>query len=149
MLHEKLSPDGKKNINMDMNKTMQELQERFARIQIDLRKLLDDYDGTVREINKQYMTERQALGSMEGLDGFYRLLQVMRRNRDVIGSLDRGSQGLRPVDKFKFVEEDIPEPKVEKKKPRIMKAPKEPESVNLHDFVGMDSSEADLVKETV
>ena len=132
----------------DMNKTMQELQERFSKIKIDLRKILDDYDGMVREINKQYMDERQASGSMEGLDGFYRLLQVMRRNRDVIGSLVRGSLGLRPVDKFKFVEEDIPEPKVEKKKPRIVKAPKQPEPANLPD-VEMDSSEADIVKEIV
>jgi hypothetical protein len=129
---------------MDMNKTMQELQGRFSRIQTDLRKLLDDYEGTVREVNKQFMDERQASGSMEGLDGFYRLLQVMKRNRDVIGSLVRGSQGLRPVDKFKFVEEDVPEPKVEKKKkPRILKSP-EPENL-----IEMDSSEADLVKETV
>jgi hypothetical protein len=134
---------------MDMNKSMQELQERFSRIQIDLRKLLDDYDGTVREINKQYNTERQASGSMEGLEGFYRLLQVMRRNRDVIGSLVRGSQGLRPVDKFKFVEEDVPDKSEEKNKPRNMKALKKSEPVNLHDFVEMDSSEADLVKETV
>ncbi len=123
----------------DMNRTVQELQERFSRLKTELRKLLEDYDGTFREINAMYMDERMASGSMEGLEGFYRLLQIMRRNRDVIGSLVRGSQGIRPVDKFKFVEEDVPEPKAEKKKPRPPKqnsasiVPTGPEIVNSAD----------------
>jgi hypothetical protein len=76
----------------------------------------------------------------------------MRRNRDVIGSLVRGSQGLRPVDKFKFVEEDIPdEPKIPKKKPSRPIKPFQTSQPKLqgHDAAGMDVSEADLVKETV
>jgi hypothetical protein len=100
----------------DLNKTMQELQKRFFRIKGELRTLLDDYDGTFREVNKIYMDEKMASGTMEGLEDFYRLLQVMRRNRDVIGSLMRGANSLRPVDKFKFVEEDVP--KLDKNKKR-------------------------------
>ena len=134
---------GKKDLNMDMNKNLKGLQDRFSIIKNDLVILLGDYDGMVREVHKVYMDERTASGTTAGLEEFYRLLQVMRRNRDVIGSLVRGSSGLRPVDRFKFVEEDVPEQKVEKKKAR---PPKEPPG---HDAAGMDVSEEDLVKELV
>jgi hypothetical protein len=103
----------------DLNKSMQEVQERFSRIKIELRKLFMDYDGVFKEVNRLYSEERMVSGTTVGLEDFHRLLQIMRRNRDVIGSLVRGSDGIRSVDRFRFVEEDVSESKIEKKKPHL------------------------------
>jgi hypothetical protein len=57
--------------------------------------------------------------SLEGLEDFYHLVQILKRNRDVISTTLRSLKNLRPLDKFKFVEEDIaaaPAPKTETKK---------------------------------
>jgi hypothetical protein len=43
---------------------------------------------------------------MTGLEDFYRMIQTIRRNRDVIGSLVRGVINLRSLKEFKVVEED-------------------------------------------
>jgi hypothetical protein len=121
-----------------MNKDLTKLHERFFKIKVDLKDLLDDYDGAFREINKIYVDERTFSGTTAGLEDFYRLLQVMRRNRDVIGSLVRGSSGLRPVDKFKFVEEEVPEEKVAKTVKR--KAPP-PSGPNIQEVEEIEKAE--------
>ncbi len=64
---------------------------------------------------------------MEGLEQFHRLIQIIRRNRDVAGSLVRGISNLRSMSDFKFVEEDIPKkPLAKPKRAKKRKAPKAP-----------------------
>lgn len=92
----------------DLNRNMMELQKKFSRIGVDLKDLLVEYDGMFREINNLYLSERLASGNSTGLEDFFRLLQTVKRNRDVIASVLRGCSGYRPVDKFKIVEEDVP-----------------------------------------
>jgi len=92
----------------DLNRNMMELQKKFSRIGVDLKDLLVEYDGMFREINNLYLSERLASGNSNGLEDFFRLLQTVKRNRDVIASVLRGCSGYRPVDKFKIVEEDVP-----------------------------------------
>jgi hypothetical protein len=134
MPHGGWSPNGKKNSDMDMNKSLKGLQDRFSKIKNELRTLLDDYDGMFREVNKVYIDEKTASGTTAGLEEFYRLIQVMRRNRDVIGSLVRGSNGLRPIDKFKFVEENVPEIKKKKNPLKEKKSFANPEIMEFSDI---------------
>jgi hypothetical protein len=57
----------------------------------------------------------------EGLDDFYSLLQTIKRNRDIVGSVFKGMNGIRSTDRFKFVEEDIPKKKEKEKKQKSIK----------------------------
>ncbi len=83
------------------------------------------------------MTQRMATGN-DGLEEFYRLLLLVRRNRDVIGSLNQGAKNLRPMGQFKFIEEDLPKretPAQIRNKRKNMKrpAPKQSVHANLED----------------
>ena len=90
----------------DLNKIVSELQGRSAALSGDLRSLLSVYESLLREGNHILLKERTASNDKD-LDDFIRLMNLVKRNRDVIGSLLRGSQGLRSLSGFKFVEEDI------------------------------------------
>ena len=97
---------------------MPELERTLAAVQKDskdlknrLRRLLMNYDGLYREANKAFREERTVNGGINGLEEFYRLVQTVRRNRDVIGSLMRGIGSLRPMEQFRIIEEDVPEKK--------------------------------------
>lgn len=105
----------------DLNKLMGEIEKDSSGLKKDLRKILAKYEELYREGNKIFIAERIASGSMEGLQEFYRLIQNIKRNRDVLGSLMRGIMNLRTLTSFKFVEETISEPKIKKsiKKPKI------------------------------
>jgi len=81
------------------------MQNRSGKIKDDVMHLLRDYDGLLHEANGIYMTQRLDSGP-QGLDDFYRLIQIIKRNRDVIGSVARGIDNVRSTDKFKFIEED-------------------------------------------
>ena len=122
---------------MDLNRNMQSLQDRFLKVKSELKDLLVGYEELHHEINKLYVRELSASKTSEGLEDFYRLLQTIRRNRDVTGSLYRGSQGLRPVDKFSFVEEDIPAEPVKKEKKK-----KEPEYAELASLLNDKNGES-------
>ncbi|GAG05718.1 unnamed protein product, partial [marine sediment metagenome] len=83
------------------------------------------YEELYREGNRQLVSERTASsGSMEGLEQFHRLIQIMRRNRDVAGSLVRGITNLRSMAAFKFIEEEVPKPVEKPKKAKKKPAPK-------------------------
>ena len=96
----------------DFNKQMIALQSKSTKIQTDLLTLLREYDSLYREANTIYVTQRMASGDA-GLEDFHRLLLVIRRNRDVMGSLIQGSKSIRPMDQFKFIEEDLEQKKKE------------------------------------
>ena len=128
----------------DMNKIKSSIQEESIEIERRLRELLVKYEDFYREGNKMFVDERQASQSMDGLEDFYRLIQTIRRNRDVVASLFRGMKNIRSIDRFQFVEEEIPEgrsnpapqKKAKKKKKRAkqpkpqLQAPKSGEAIN-------------------
>jgi hypothetical protein len=95
---------------------MEELQSESGLIKQKIRDLLISYDNLVREVNTVYMNELTEAGSSEDFGEFFRLLQTLKRNRDVIGSVVRGFNNLRPTAGFKFVEEDLGEKKAAEKK---------------------------------
>lgn len=102
----------------DLNTLMTNVQKKGLDLQNQLQDLLIQYDELYRESNNRFMSERLSAGTMNGLEDFYHLVQIIRRNRDVVGSLSRGLRNIRAMNKFKFVEQDVPEapkPKKEKK----------------------------------
>jgi len=111
---------------------MDAIQGESSDLEKRLKAFLIKYEEMYRQGNMQLMSERSASkGSMEGLEQFHRLVQIMRRNRDVAGSLVRGISNLRSMSSFKFVEEEVPKPaekkdKQTKKKKSPPKAPPEP-----------------------
>lgn len=115
----------------DLNKLMTGIQKEGSDLEKKLKSFLIKYEELYREGNRQLQTERTASsGSMEGLEQFLRLVQIMRRNKDVAGSLVRGISNLRSMSAFKFIEEEVPKPvekpkKAKKKKP-APKTPPEP-----------------------
>jgi hypothetical protein len=105
----------------DVKRTGSEVEKK-------LKEFYEKYDAFYREGNHQFSDERIASGSMKGLEDFYRLIQVVKRNRDVVGSLIRGMSNLRPISDFKWVEEDVPEKKPPVKK-KVALAPEIPQDV--------------------
>lgn len=108
----------------DLNKLMSELEEGSSDIKLRLTNLLQKYEDLYREGNRQFRTERTASsGSMEGLEEFRRLILIVKRNKDVVGSLMRGIGNLRSMSSFKFIEEEVPVKKIKKTKssPKIEK----------------------------
>lgn len=103
----------------DLNKLMESVFSRTQKLQVDLKNILRDYENLYKESHIQFITERSAADSMQGLEEFYRLVNIIRRNRDIIGSLNRGIRGLRPLDKFKFIEELESEKKSRTKKEKV------------------------------
>ena len=99
----------------DLNKNMIEIQDKTIRMKKEIRDLLMQWDGLFREVNTVYMGEKLSSSSTEGLEDFYRCVQTIRRNRDVLGSLVKGFNNIRSLDKFKFVEEDTPKETAPKK----------------------------------
>ena len=104
---------------MDLNRQLININQKTARLKEEIMSLLRDYEGLYHESNGLYLSEKLASND-EGLDDFYILLQTIRRNRDIVGSLYKGLNGIRSTDRFKFVEEDVsekkkPEPKKQRK----------------------------------
>lgn len=110
------------NLNLLMDTVKNQVQEVERHIQT----LLVNYESLSKEANRVYASEKIASGS-EGLDDFYHLTQVIRRNRDVAGSMLRGIKNMRPLSQFRFIEEDIAE--VKPKKQRVSR--KNLESIKL------------------
>ena len=93
----------------DLNMLMADVQNNSTKLKKDLGNLLKRYELLYKEANRQFMAERIASGSMDGLEDFYKLVNTIRRNKDVAGSLLRGINNLRALDRFEFVEEDVEE----------------------------------------
>ena len=110
----------------DLNLTISEIKKAGTDVERKLKDFLSKYDSFYREAQHQFESERTASG-IKGLEDFYRLVQTVRRNRDVIGSLIRGLDNLRPITEFRWVEEDIPEVKQAKPKKKPL------ESVTLYE----------------
>lgn len=91
----------------DLNKMLDDVQNQSKDITKFLERLLGTYENLYREGHNLYLRER--VSSNDGMDEFHRLVQIIRRNRDVVGSLLRGLRNIRPISDFRFVEEDVPE----------------------------------------
>lgn len=100
----------------DLNTLMNNIQKKSSDLHKQLQNLLIDYEELYRESNNRFTRERLESGGIDGLEDFYRLVNIIRRNRDVVGSLSRGLRNIRSMDKFKFVEQDIPEEPIKSKK---------------------------------
>lgn len=90
----------------DFNRLLIDLQNKSEKLKGDLRGLLGEYDSLFREANAIYIKQRMDSGN-EGLEDFNRLLYIIRRNRDVVGSLMQGAKNIRPTGQFKFIEDDM------------------------------------------
>jgi hypothetical protein len=102
----------------DFNRQLINVSQKTARLKEELLSLFRDYEKLYGESNNLYLSEKVASNN-EGLDDFFILLQTLRRNRDIIGSVFKGLHGIRPTERFKFVEEDIAEKKEKEKKEKI------------------------------
>ena len=112
----------------DLNKQMVQIQKEGAGIVKQLKAFFIHYDELYRQGNTQLMSERTASkGSMVGLEQFHRLVQIMRRNKDVASSLVRGVTNLRSMSSFKFIEEEVPKPVEKKPKKKIALSEPRPE----------------------
>ena len=98
----------------DLNRQLINVSQKTARLKEEIFSLLREYEGLYGESNNLYLSEKISSNN-EGLDDFYILLQTIRRNRDIVGSVFKGLNGIRSTDRFKFVEEDIPKREKEKK----------------------------------
>jgi hypothetical protein len=103
----------------DLNQIISEIKKTSTDVERKLKDFFGKYDSFYREAQHQFEGERISSGSTKGLEDFYRLVQTVRRNRDVVGSLIRGMDNLRPITEFRWVEEDIPE--VKQAKPKRIK----------------------------
>jgi len=94
----------------DLNLMLNDVFKESTKVKDDLVNFLKNYERLHYEANKVYLNEKLAAGSTEGLEEFHKLVQVIRRNRDVVGSVMKGFSNIKSVEKYKFIEEDI-EPK--------------------------------------
>jgi len=91
----------------DLNKMMLELQDKNSSLRKELSRTLGSYDDFLREGNRILIEERTASNNYDELGDFIRLMNIIKRNRDVIGSLYRGINSLRSMSGFKFIVEDV------------------------------------------
>jgi hypothetical protein len=117
---------------VSLNKLLKAVLEKGSRLSTLSYEVLADYDQLYREAHSLLTSERVASnGSMDGLEEFYNLVNILRRNRDVAASIQRGLKNIRPLGGFKFVEEDTEKPQQQKKKGRpkgSVNKPKNPDS---------------------
>jgi hypothetical protein len=107
----------------DLNKLLEGIHRDSTEIEHKLKTFLGMYEELFREANRQFSQERSASASMQGLEEFYRLVQTVRRNKDVVGSLLRGMGNMRSLAGFKFVEEDDAPVAAAGKSPKASRAP--------------------------
>ena len=97
----------------DMNKMIKIAKDKTKSIERDVAKLLDNYENLYRDASRTYLRER-ASSDGEDLGDFYRLVNLIRRNRNVVGSMMRAMKNLRSIEGFEVVEQDVPDEVIEK-----------------------------------
>ena len=117
----------------DLNKTLAKIQSDTQRIKLDIIELVRNYEGIYNEANGIYLSEKVASGS-EGLEDFYKLVSTIRRNRDVVGSLLKGLNNIRPTEQFRFIEEEIADKEIVAKKARKQRQKRVPAPVPAEEF---------------
>lgn len=115
----------------DLNKMVVDIQKGCSELDNRLKKVFGKYEDLYREANRHFVNERTSSGSIKGLEDFYHMVQMIRRNRDVVGSLVRGVASLRSLKEFTIIEEDVPE-RAPAKKPRKKRTVHVPEAQSEH-----------------
>jgi len=102
----------------DLNILKTQIVSDSATLDKLMKGLYKNYEGLYKECLLELSAARTAAGgSTAGLEEFYSLVQMVKNNRNIISSIARGLKSLRPMDRFTFIEEDVPEPR----KPRAVK----------------------------
>jgi len=89
----------------DLNRMMTDAHDASMALERDMHRLFGQYENLYRESYRQFLEERHASDSQD-TGNFHRLVQTIKRNRDVIGSLLRGINNLRSLSGFQVVEEE-------------------------------------------
>jgi len=89
----------------ELNNMLKNIQAQSTTTEKSLRKLVVDYEALYTEASRIYRQERLASKNMEGLEEFYHLNLILRRNKNVVGSTLRAIKNLRSLKNFEFVEE--------------------------------------------
>lgn len=126
----------------DLNRLLIDVHSESQKIKDDLLNLLRHYDGLHTQANSAYIKERTAAGSTEGLEEFYKLVQTIRRNKEVIGAILRGISNIKSIEKFKFIEEDMPKKTPPAKVRRQRSSQTETTSENESELIDIKESEA-------
>ena len=100
----------------DVNKKLQNIHNRFSSLKKELMALTVDYDAVYKEVNRDYIEEKNASGNTKELSDFFYMVQTLRRNKDVLASLLRGSTGMRSTEHFRYIETKSTSVKQEKRK---------------------------------
>jgi len=107
----------------ELNKLLSTVKARNDSLSSTVQELLESYEELYRDAYNQLMSERiSSNGSFDGLEEFHRLVNIVKRNRDVVGSIHRGLKSLRSLDGFAFIEEDIAEEKKAKETKKVKTA---------------------------
>lgn len=91
----------------DINKDLSNIQQVSKKVEAQVIDLFRNYEELFKRMDRSFREEKQASTSLSGLEDFYRLVQTVRRNKDIVGSLVRGIRGLRSLSEFRVVEEEI------------------------------------------
>lgn len=133
---------------IDLNKMIFDIKKTGSDIEKKTKEFYEKYDAFYREANHQFNGEQLASGSTKGLEDFYRLIQTVKRNRDVVGSLIRGMTNLRPISEFRWIEEDIPEKQPVKSKKKAVVVPEipddHPEGIIVPELMPVMEKEEDI-----
>jgi hypothetical protein len=116
----------------DLNNILNDVKLETNKMNSLSKNLLIKYDN-LYNIGCQIFNEERGKsnGNMDGLEDFYSLIQTIRRNRGIIGSITLGIRNLKNMDKFKIMEEDVEETvKKPKKKSMEIKLPVTTETDN-------------------
>ena len=100
----------------DLNALKTKIISDSAQLGNQMKNLYTDYESLYKECLLTLSAARTAAGgSTAGLEEFYSLVTMVKNNRNIVSFLIRNLKGLRPMDKFTFIEEDIAEPEKPKK----------------------------------
>ena len=101
----------------DLNDMLIDIRRKTSKIKIEAKKFLTDYENLYREAHRVFLQEQIRVGGLEGLEEFRYLTQILKRNRDVVMSMDKASNNIRSTEQFSFIEEEEEPPK--KKEPEV------------------------------
>ena len=93
-------------MSSDLNKKMREALKMGSSVKGGLKNLLYIYEYLLKEGNHILLRERMASTSPGELEDFVRLMHLIKRNRDILGALNKGITNIRDLSEFSFVESD-------------------------------------------
>ena len=127
----------------DMNQILNSIQKQTSEVDASMNKLLMAYEELHKESSRMFREEYTASNNMSGLEDFYRLTQLVRRNRDIVGSMTRGLKNLHHLNEFKFVEEETSQQEQKKAtKPKKKKVPEPVQEIHVPEEIASEVAHA-------